>query len=263
MTLRQYVPPIGKSIKMREWSDYASRDINVWAWLRVQSINSDGVVIQVLNGNAPTSQFAHIPFSAIAPPIGWKARYTIHVGPDKVETVLGWFERGIVVRQSHDMSGSMPTAFQPMDNSGQSHWQFCEVTDSVPADECSKVFRVVKFERQDVYDVYLVPDPNCVHCHGTGRDSLARVNQYRAERGMDPCDQETVSHLGSRQGWDAQTQTFECMCVRGGFSKLGRSKRAKLIKEWALDGWKTEYVNHGEHSWWERTRETVVKDWTE
>jgi hypothetical protein len=264
MTLtRQYIPAIGKSIKMRQFSDYTTRGIHVWAWMRVHSVNSDGVTVQVLNGSEPTGQIVNIPFSAIAPPIGWHPRYTIYVKPEQVETVLGWFARGIVVRQSHDMSGSMPTAFQPMDNSNSPHWQYPELTDSVPAAECRKVFRVVKIERQDIYDVYLVPDTNCSHCHGTGRDSVARVNAYRAEKGMSPCDVETVSHLGSRQGWDADTQTFECMCVRGGFRTLGRSKRAKLIKEWAADGWETHYVKIGVHSYWERTRETVVQDWEE
>lgn len=262
MTLsRQYVPAVGKSVKMRQWPDYTSRNIIVWAWLRVKAINSNGAVVQVLNGTEPTGEVLTIPLETIAPPIGWKSQYTIYCKPDKIDSVLSWFARGIVVRQSHDISGSMPTAFQPMDNSDQPHWQFCEVTDAVPAAECSRVFRVVRIETENIYDVYLVPDKECSHCHGTGHDSIARVNAYRAERGMEPCDPETISHLGSRQGWDASTQTFDCMCLRGGFSNLGRSKRAKLIKEWTLQGWSTEYHNHGEHSWWDRTRETVVQDW--
>ena len=262
MTLsRQYVPAIGKSVKLKEWSDYSTRGIPVWSWMRVHSLNSDGAVVEVLNGYEPTGEVLTVPLNAIAPPIGWAPRYTIHAKPEKIDAVLSWFARGIVVRQSHDMSGSMPTAFQPMDNSEQPHWQFCEVTDAIPAAECSKVFRVVKIEREDIYDVYLVPRADCQHCKGSGRDSVARVNAYRAERGMDPCDTETVSHLGSRADWDENSQTFECGCVHGGFRTLGRSKRAKLIKEWSLQGWDTHYVNMGEHSYWERTRETVVQDW--
>jgi hypothetical protein len=262
MTLtRQYTPAIGKSVKMREFSDYTQRNISVWAWMRVHSINSDGVTVQVLNGAEPTGQIVNIPLSAIAPPIGWKSQYTIYVKPAQVETVLSWFARGIVVRQSHDMSSSMPTAFQPMDNSDKPHWQYPEATDAVSAEDCSKVFRVVKVEQEDVYDIYLVPDAACESCKGTGRDSLARVNACRVERGFPPCNEETVSHIGSRQGWEADTQTFECHCIRGGFRLLGRSKRAKLIKEWAKDGWVTVYNNHGEHSYWSRTRETVIQDW--
>ena len=262
MTLsRQYVPAIGKSVKLKEWSDYSTRGIHVWSWMRAHSINSDGAVVQVLNGSEPTGEVLTVPLTSIDPPIGWQSQYTIYCKPEKVETVLSWFARGIVVRQSHDVSGSMPTAFQPMDNSAQPHWQFCEVTDAVPAAECSKVFRVIRVEREDIYDAYLVPDGACERCHGSGRDSVTRVNTCRASKGMEPCNNETVSHLGSRAGWDEASQTFECACVRGGFRTLGRSKRAKLIKEWALQGWNTHYVNMGGHSYWERTRETVAQDW--
>lgn len=269
MTLsRQYVPAIGESVKMRLFSDYTSRNVNVWAWLRVHSFNSDGVTVQVLNGTEPTGEVLTIPLDTIAPPIGWQSQYTIYCKPDKIDAVLSWFARGIVVRQSHDMSGSMPTAFQPMDNSDQPHWQFCEVTDAVPAAECSRVFRVVKIETENIYDVCLVPDKNCSHCHGTGRRTLAELGKIRREsiaelkRKMaiapEPYRINERLHLDDYSKTD---ETFACHCIRGGFSKLGRSKRAKLIKEWALQGWSTEYHNHGEHSWWDRTRETVVQDW--
>jgi hypothetical protein len=269
MTLsRQYVPAIGKSVKMRLFSDYTERNINVWAWLRVHSLNLDGAVVQVLNGSEPTGEVLTIPLNTIDPPIGWKSQYDIYCEPAKVETVLGWFARGIVVRQSHDMSGSMPTAFQPMDNSAQPHWQFCEVTDAVPATECGKVFRVVKLEREDIYDVYLAPDKDCKHCAGTSRRTLAELAEIRHEsiselkRKMaiapEPYKTNESIHL---DGYDETDETFACHCIRGGFRTLGRSKRAKLIKEWTSLGWDTHYVNLGEHSYWERTRETVVKDW--
>ena len=66
MTLtRQYIPTIGKSVKLKEWSDYSSRNLSIWAWLRVHSINSDGAVVQVLNGSEPTSEVLTVPLSAI------------------------------------------------------------------------------------------------------------------------------------------------------------------------------------------------------
>jgi hypothetical protein len=270
MTLnRQYIPAIGKSIKMRLFSDYTERNVHVWSWLRVHSVNSDGVTVQVLNGSEPTGQILNIPLSVIAPPIGWQKRYTIHVKPEQVDTVLSWFARGIVVRQSHDMSGSMPTAFQPMDNSNSPHWQFPETTDAVPAAECRKVFRVVKVETQDVYDVYLVPDQNCSHCKGSGRRTLADLAVIRHEsvdelkrKMLIPVEPYRINESLHLNGYDAETETFECHCIRGGFRKLGRSKRAKLIKEWAKDGWETRYVPYA-GGFWERTRETVVQDWDE
>jgi hypothetical protein len=258
MTLRQYIPPIGKSIKMREWSDYTSRDINAWSWLRVTDRNSDGVVVQVLNGSSPTSRYAHIPYSVIDPPIGWKPRYTIHVSPDKVETVLGWFTRGIVVRQSHDMSGSMPTAFQPMDNSGQPHWQFCEVTDAVPAKECSKVFRVVQFDRQEIN---FVPSAACKYCAGTKRRNIAQLAIARQST-INRVHDEILSKVIQVDNYDPIDGNFDCHCRYGGFRNLGRSKRAKLIKEWAKDGWETHYIPYA-GGYWERTREIVVRDWSE
>lgn len=265
MTLsRQYIPAIGARVRLKTWEDYSKVTGKVcnWSWFTVREVRTETDCATLEGFNAgDTGELFNAHLSQIAPPIGWAPQYTIHAKPEKIDTVLSWFARGIVVRQSHDMSGSMPTAFQPMDNSAQPHWQFCEVTDAVPAAECSKVFRVVKIEREDIYDVYLVPDSACEHCKGSGRDSVVRVNAYRASKGMEPCDTETVSHLGSRAGWDETSQTFECACVRGGFRTLGRSKRAKLIKEWSLQGWDTHYVNLGEHSYWERTRETIVQDW--
>ena len=134
MTLnREYVPKIGASVMMRSWSDYAGRQINMWARMRVHSINSDGATVQVLNGSEPTGQVLNIPLAAIAPPLGWRARYTIYVTPDEVEQVLGWFARGIVVRQSHALGGPMSTAFQPMDNSERPHWQYPAVETLVQA----------------------------------------------------------------------------------------------------------------------------------
>jgi hypothetical protein len=268
MTLsRQYIPAIGKSVKLKEWSDYSTRGIHVWSWMRVHSINSDGAVVQVLNGSEPTGEVLTVPLASINPPIGWQSQYTIYCKPEKVETVLSWFARGIVVRQSHDMSGSMPKAFQPMDNSAQPHWQFCEVTDAIPAEECSKVFRVIKVETEDVYDVYLVPQSDCAHCHGSGRRTLAELERIRNETvsevkrkiaiPVDPYRANDSIHLN---GYSEETETFECHCIRGGFRTLGRSKRAKLIKEWARDGWSTRYVPYA-GGFWERTRETVVQDW--
>lgn len=41
---------------------------------------------------------------------------------------------------------------------------------------------------------------------------------------------------------------------------MGRSKRAKLIKQWELEGWSTRYVPYA-GGFWERQRETIVRDW--
>ena len=268
MTLsRRYVPAIGLRVTLRTFADYNTLPCSVWSHLTVRAIDGETVTVEHYNAR-DTGEFFTVPLSAIAPPVGWKQRYTIHAQPDKVETVLGWFARGIAVRQSHDMSGSMPTSFQPLDNSNSPHWQFPELTDSVPADECGKVFRVVKVERQDVYNVYLIADQNCPHCNGTGRRTLAELAKIRHESIVElkrkmaiPAEPYRVNDSLHLDDYSADTETFSCHCIRGGFRTLGRSKRAKLIKEWAAQGWDTHYCNYGEHSFWERTRETIVRDW--
>ena len=263
MTLsRQYVPAIGARIRLRTGEDYTKitgKPCN-WSWFTVREVRpeTDCATIEYYNaGDTGEVYTAHL--SQIAPPIGWAPQYTIRAKPEDVDKVLGWFARGIVVRQSHDMGGSMPVAFQPMDNSAAPHWQFPEVTDAVDASECDKVFRVVKIEREDVYDIYLVPDASCKYCHGTGRRHLQTIADVRKVTLTDVLtDSELLARL---KGYDQQTNLFACLCIRGGFRLLGRSKRAKLIKEWTLQGWDTHYCNYGEHSFWERTRETIVKDW--
>jgi hypothetical protein len=269
MTLpRQYIPAIGRRVTLQLFADYHQYlpTLTAWSHLTVRAVDGDIVTVEHYNAK-DTGEFFTVPLAAIAPPIGWAPQYTIHVKPDQVDKVLGWFARGIVVRQSHDMSGSMPTAFQPMDNSTQPHWQFCEITDAVPAEDCRKVFRVAKIETEDIYDVYLVPQSNCKYCQGTGRRTLAELAKIRHEsiaelkhkmtlplKQYEPCEAIRLN------GYDDQTETFECHCIRGNFRTLGRSKRAKLIKEWAKDGWDTHYIPYA-YGTWKRTRETIVQDW--
>ena len=272
MTLsRQYIPETGTLVKLATWEDYTKvtgKPCN-WSHFTVREVRQETDCVTLEHYNAGnTGEFFTAHLSQIAKPIGWKSQYTIYVKPDKVETVLSWFSRGIVVRQSHDMSGSMPTAFQPMDNSAQPHWQFCEVTDAVPAEDCRKVFRVVKIETEDIYDVYLIPQTDCKHCNGTGRRTLTELGAIRHEsieemkrKMLIPSEPYRTNDRLHLDDYNESDETFACHCIRGGFRTLGRSKRAKLIKEWAKQGWSTQYHNYGEHSYWDRTRETVIQDW--
>lgn len=269
MTLsRKYIPSEGKHITLKLFSDYREWMPNetVWAHLSVIHVDlQDGIVaVEVLNGLQQTGRTYNVPLSIIAPPIGWQPRYTIHVKPDQVEKVLGWFARGIVVRQSHDMSGSMPTAFQPMDNSEQPHWQFCEVTDAVQAEDCPRVFRVVKIEREEINFVY---NTDCPHCKGTGRRTLAELAEIRKEsieeikrKMVIPVDRYRATEALPLDQYDGETETFDCACRYGHFRAMGRSKRARLIKEWERDGWTVRYIPYA-GGFWERSREIVVRDW--
>lgn len=259
MATRQYIPGIGKRVKLKLWEDYTSRGLSPWSWLAVLSINGQDVTADVLDGNEITGKQVTVPLSVIDPPVGWKPRYTINVKAEKVDEVLSWFTRGIVCRQSHDLNPHyMPMAFQPMDNAGQPGWQFPELTDSVPADECPKVFRVVKYEEEDIN---FVVDMLCKWCHGTGRRNISGIAETRGIT-IDALHDEIMTRNDNFfANYDATEHTFECHCRNSGFRALTKKQRDALAAEWAKDGWKTEYVRVG-GGFWQRTRETVVHDWT-
>jgi hypothetical protein len=195
---RKYIPEIGKIVKLASIYDYTQHlpTLGYWSNLKIRAIDGNQVTVEHYNAG-DTGEVFTVPLAAIEKPVGWKPRYTITVAPDKVDTVLGWMKRGIVCRLSHDLNPySMPMVFQPLDNSGQPNWRFLEVTDSVPPEECDKVFRVVKIESHEV-------------------------------------------------------------------NFVSKREREALTAEWAKEGWKVEFVGKGNQGYWERYRETVIKDWAE
>lgn len=161
LILRKYIPKVGAKVKLREWQDYTSRNLHVWAWFEVLRVNSDGTAVLQHDNAGEKLEIVTLPCETIAAPIGWEPRYTIYCKPEQAETIVSnWFTRGIVVRQSHDMGSHMPQVFQPADNAGQPSWQFPEVTDSIPASECARLFRVVSVVTQEInhYSDPTLPD---------------------------------------------------------------------------------------------------------
>ena len=151
LILRKYIPKVGAKVKLREWSDYTSHNLHVWAWFDVLRVNEDGTIVLQHDNAGEKLEVVTVPSETIAAPIGWEPRYTIYCKPEQAEKIVNeWFARGIVVRQSHNLSGSMPTAFQPADNSAQPHWQFPEVTDSIPPELCPQLFRVVSVVTEEI-----------------------------------------------------------------------------------------------------------------
>ena len=149
-----YIPAVGKHVKLKTFEDYTvlmsqynfnGGPVHVWAWFEVLETNSAFAALELLNGTVKTGKLYTVPLSRIQAPIGWAEVYTIRVEPSKVEQVLAWLARGIVVRQSQYIGDSSVT-FQPADNAEQPHWKFCEVTDIVPAEETDKRIRIVKYE---------------------------------------------------------------------------------------------------------------------
>jgi hypothetical protein len=274
-TIRQYRPAIGKLIKLSEWSDYTSRGLSPWGWLRVTGIDKDTVTVR--HAPHPTDP-SHdepeitIPLYAVATPIGWEPRYAIHAqGRDGADNVVNnWFSRGIVVRQSHDMGGSMPTAFQPLVDGelpGSPHWQYPEVTDVIQPEDCKRLFRVVAVEEEEITSATLgyPADPKCTSCQGTGRRTIAQLAEVRNEtveqlwalidKGQIPLDD--LTHAAEHSAFE----TFRCHCAQhGAMSRLTKTERTKLIKEMRAEGWQVEYRPYA-GGFWERRKEILVHDW--
>ena len=273
--MRRYIPPIGQLVKLHEWDDYhkliVDNNLNpvvdeapgVWSWFTVREVNGDTVRLEYYNCGhedaSHTGKFYTIPLASIDAPIGWEPRYTMYVKPDKVDTVINdWFKRGVVLRQSHDISCMGRRTFQPMDNAEQPHWMFPEVTDVIQPEDCPKIIRVVKIEEQEVN---FVPDPQCGRCHGTGRDNVVRLAEARQStvqvtlRLIENGDIQLID-------FDAATGTYQCGCWASGFSMMSKKDRNRLKKEWEKDGWKVERIKYA-GGYWIRTRETVVHDWKE
>ena len=238
-----YVPETGARVKMALFSDYSSRNVSIWAWLRVQAIDGDSVTVNVLNGDKPTEQTLDAPLSCISTPIGWKERYTVYVQPDRLAEVQSWLARGMVMRQSHYMP-SCPTAFQPMDAESTGDWRFNGAdTDVIPPEQVKDRIRIVKLEQW--YDVS-VPCP-CEYCHGTG---------YRVAQ---------ECHVGNvNLGSPKLGESFPCWTCNAGIGKrylssMPRKERLAAMAELKRQGWTLTYVRRGEVSW-VGERETTVKE---
>jgi hypothetical protein len=181
---RQYVPKVGELVKLREWLDYTSRGLSPWAYLRVKEVHSD----YVLANHAPrplvreedqTEEYK-LTYTSINPPLGWQARYTIYCEPDKAQTVVSnWFQRGIVVRANHCIGDSEGSTFQPLDNSAQPTWKHSQVTDTILAEDCPKLFRVVAATEEELNHYSNPTHPNL---RAMGRSVRAQtIKAMRAE----------------------------------------------------------------------------------
>lgn len=282
-TNRTWKPVTDALVKLKTWSDYTTRGINVWACLKVLTTCGNGhdMCLSIMDVTTDTLQRVIVPLDAIAPPIGWHERYTITVSPDKVDTVLSWFERGITVRQSHYMP-ECSTAFQPMDNDDVPGWKFAgdTVVERVKPENCTSIFRVVKLE-SEMDPGIPTTCPHCVNGKRTPENNPVLVGH----------DTEDCPHCGNVAGFsfdrpyhpkgyrygyvDGITMdnsqcgnvrtAGECWVCNGTgigkryLSELSPKERKQAIADMTRDGWRVFYVRSG--SYWVRERETVVKDW--
>lgn len=259
---RQYIPRVDSTFKMREFTDYTSRGVNVWAHLKCIAVIGDTVSFQVLDGNKETNVFSACPLSAVNPPIGWESRYTIYCSTEQAEKIISnWFARGIMVRANHCIGDSAGSVFQPLDNSGTPHWKYPECTDVILADECAKLFRIVAVTEEEITSATLgyPTDPKCSHCQGTGRRSLADLANIRKETIEDTRALLQNGTINIDGGLDA-ADAFRCHCHFGALSRLPKKDRTKLFKTMQADGWQIEYVPYA-GGFWTRRKETVIHNW--
>lgn len=148
--MRTYIPAIGARVKLREFNSYTSRNIHVWAWFDVLSVDQTAQTATIQHNNAGVLlETVTVPLAEIQSPLGWQPRYTIAVKPDKVQTVLEWFARGIAVHVSHDI-GNYSESFQPLDSATSPGWRYPEETDRILAEDCAKIFRIISVEQEEI-----------------------------------------------------------------------------------------------------------------
>ena len=96
--------------------------------------------------------------NTIQPPLGWEPVYTITAkGKVMAERVVNdWFQRGIIVWQSHDLGSSRGKSFTSVsvEHPPQSpHWQYTgNPLEIIPAEDCSRVFNV-EYEEEGKFNL--------------------------------------------------------------------------------------------------------------
>lgn len=187
---RSYKPAIGTRCKLRLFEQYTklkmkhgTKEPHVWAWFRVEDVDSSECLLQLYNGPEPCSERYRVPLAWIDPPLGWKPVYDI-VCTDKEkaeEVISSWFKRGIHVWASHVLSSAGRKAFTPIEDGeepGSPHWQYTgQPTESVPPELCPSVFRVVWLERCIVDK----PEVKGLRAEGYTVTYIRSENLYEAE----------------------------------------------------------------------------------
>lgn len=246
---RQYRPTYGTRVKFALGSDYTTRGINLWAWMRVISqddqvaLSGDLVALEVLNGDTSTGETLAAHVSTIEKPIGWQERYTIHVHGEKLATLLDFMQRGLVVRQSQYI-GDGSVQYQAADAAETTHWKYTQVTDRLTADEVVEFVKVVKVD--STFDAGI--PAKCEYCAGTG------IRQAQACHLNNAHLKPTPVNIGD---------SFDCWTCNKGQSirhlaAMDAKERKLAIAELAREGWKVWYQKVGRV--WRMERETVVKE---
>jgi hypothetical protein len=159
-----------RRIKEKLLGDFLARckaaDVpGLWAWFKVLEAGSEKCKLEHIHRavDAPGPAWSgEVPTSWVAPPISWKPVYDI-VCSDRLQAekvVNDWLKRGIHVWCNHDMSSCNAggAAFTPFGAGGRSeadpaspNWRYTgSPTESVPAELCPSVFRVLISEQREL-----------------------------------------------------------------------------------------------------------------
>ena len=185
MSQRKWIPKVGDKVKLKLFEQYTglrpATGVGTpgitypepWAWFEVlppaSTAPSDGfspsdgsVLLRHICRavDAGPAWEGRIPLSWLEPPLGWESSYTIYCSSSsQAQTVIAdWFQRGIHVWTSHDLSCAGRMAFTPFVHSDGSvdgvqpgvepaaspHWQYtAQPVESIFAEDCPHIFSVV------------------------------------------------------------------------------------------------------------------------
>jgi len=142
-------------LKERLLADRAKLDVpTLWAWFEVREAGPESCrlrhILRAVNAPDPAWE-GEVPTVQISPPLGWSPTYTIYCkNAEQASRVLqSWFEQGIHVWTSHDLSCAGRMAYTPAkeEKPHPPHWQFGDgPVETVPPELCESVFSIIWIE---------------------------------------------------------------------------------------------------------------------
>lgn len=170
---RIWTPKVGDTVKLKAFWNYSDlpNDVdgnpppNTWSHLVVVCDDGAGHIhVTEHEESRPLDRqgkplWAHtIALNTIQPPLGWESVYTITAKCKGMaeHVVNDWFQRGIVVWQSHDLGSNMGKSFTPVsvEHPPQSpQWQYtANPLEIIPAEDCPRVFNV-EYEEEGKFNL--------------------------------------------------------------------------------------------------------------
>lgn len=133
---RVWAPEVGSLCKLKERNDYASRQLTMWAWLQVQSIDEVSLTVTVQHSNAGNleGESFKVPLDRIQAPIGWEPIVKIYADPENIQKIRDWKDVGVNVWMSEDLSCAGRMSYTKGDAVGKPHWSMGLIEHIPPSD---------------------------------------------------------------------------------------------------------------------------------